>query len=336
MTEDLLLIQQEMLEMIEYVDKYSWEKGSLGGLDWGMESFNRAFDGLRPGLIMIAAGPNVGKSALCLQLGWKIAEANKFITERTPEKAYVLYFSLDDNATEILPRVVAMDQSIPINSVKSPKKYEDSGQTELLRRRALGIQRLKENIDTFKLIDGAQGTSIEHIERTIDRHIEQLKTREEEQYKLVVFIDNFHDISVERRLNGNDEQSRWVYIAEQLSRLCTIHDLSIVCTAELRKLNGDRRPRMEDLRESIKLEYEAKAILGCYNEYGLKGEAASIFFESSDENGESIKRPILEVKVLKNKFSDYKRRMYFSFSPELSRLEDISIDLCNVFDDMIK
>lgn len=330
--EELLTIQKEMLETIEYVDKYSWEKGTLGGLDWGLNCFNEAFEGLRPGLIFIAGGPNVGKSALCLELGWKIAEANKVPTKSSTEKAYVLYFSLDDNATEILPRLVAMDQSIPINVVKSPQKYLDLGKDELIARRSVGVQKLKDNIDTFKLIDGATGTSIEHIEEVTLRHIEQLKERHEEKYKLVLFIDNFHDVTVEARININDEQSRWVYIAEKLSRLCSIYDISIICTAELRKLNGDRRPRMEDLRETIKLEYEAKAILACYNEVGLKGEMADICYMRENEEKQIVKCPILEVKVVKNKFSSYKKRMYLSFIPEFSQLNEVDKEQASQYD----
>ncbi len=61
---ELLDIQQEMLKTIEYVDEYAWLKGKLGGLDWGFPSFNRAFDGLQPGLILVAGQPNIGNIAV--------------------------------------------------------------------------------------------------------------------------------------------------------------------------------------------------------------------------------------------------------------------------------
>jgi replicative DNA helicase len=60
---DLLPIQQEMLDTINQVDEYCFNRGKLGGLDWGMESLNKAFDGLQPGLIIVAGQPNVGNIA---------------------------------------------------------------------------------------------------------------------------------------------------------------------------------------------------------------------------------------------------------------------------------
>lgn len=57
----LLTIQQEMLDTIERVDAYCKNRGKLGGLDWGMASFNKAFDGLQSGLIVVGGQPNVGR-----------------------------------------------------------------------------------------------------------------------------------------------------------------------------------------------------------------------------------------------------------------------------------
>lgn len=334
---DFNVLQQEMLGIIEYVDEYSKNKGLIGGLDWGFEEFNTAFDGLQTGLILVAAGPNVGKSALCLQLGWQIALCNKKLDEAHVEKAYVLYFSLDDNATEILPRVIALDQGIPIGVAKSPARYEEMGYVTELVRRETGIMRLKQNTDVFKLIDGNYrmpngevfGGSIEKIRQVIEYHIDALR-RADDPYRLVVIIDNFHDISVEKRLNSSSENERWIHIAEELSSMCTVHDIPVICTAEMRKLNGSQRPSMYDVRDSVKLSYEAKAILTCYNEVGIRGDAAQIYYLEGEE-----KKPILEVMVSKNKFGSYKKRMYFAFDPAMSRLDTISQEDAAAYNQMI-
>jgi replicative DNA helicase len=319
-------LQNEMLGIIDRVDEYSWNKGLNGGLDWGFEQFNEAFEGLQPGLILIGAGPNVGKSALCLQLGWQIALANKDFDASHVQRAYVLYFSLDDNDTEILPRVVALDQGIPIGVVKSPAKFEQMGYVGDLVRRKEGIARLKANADVFKLIDGNYrmpsgevfGNSVEKIEQVVEYHVRGLN-QSGIPYKLVVFIDNFHDISVEKRLQTSDTNEKWQYIAERISGLCTVYDIPVICTSEMRKLNGARRPVADDIRESVKLSYEAKAILTCYNEVGIRGDAATISWDCDGE-----KKPILEVMVAKNKYGTYKKRMFFNFDPGMSRLDPVS------------
>lgn len=312
-------ITGEMLNSIETMDEYCKNKGSLGGLSWGMQSFNKAFDGLQPGLILIAGAPNTGKSALCLQAGWKIAQANKEPTPETPYKAYVLYFSLDDNTNELLPRLIAMDKQIEINIVKAPTKYQQ--ETAKIQRRTQGVENLKNSLDMFKIIDSTKGTSIEYISSEIDRHYNALK-QENENYKLVVMIDNFHDITT-THAKGSDDNAKFDYICDSLSGLCTQYDIPIICTAEFRKLNGARRPTMDDIRSTTKIGYEAKAILLCYNEVGLKGSEASIYWNMTGIDTPDYKRPVLETKIGKNKYSSDKGRMFFEFRPEMSHLTEV-------------
>ena len=78
---------------------------------------------------------------------------------------------------------------------------------------------------------------------------------------------------------------------------------------------------MDDIRETVKIAYEAKAILLCYNEVGLRGEAASIFYMRGGQEFENIKQPVFEVKIGKNKFASFKGRLFFEFMPELSYMK---------------
>lgn len=328
--EELLEIHKEMLETIENVDTYSWNRGQLGGLDWGIPAFNSAFDGLQPGLIIVAGQPNVGKSALCMNMALTIAKNNQEIVEGIkPHKAYVLYFSLDDNATELLPRFVAIDQRIPINAVKSPKKYETN--TLYMEKRTQGIKNLKNMLKYFKIIDSTHGTSIEFIEEQIQRHKMQLEM-EDPSYKIVAMVDNFHDITVDNQnfRSGND---RYDHIAGELSRISTAQDIPFICTAEFRKLNGNRRPTNDDVRETVKISYEAKAILLCYNEVGTRGDAATVFWNGTE--GKDVKLPIFEVKVGKNKFSSYKNRLLFEFIPEQSYMNPMPEERAKTYNQMI-
>jgi replicative DNA helicase len=326
--DNLLDIQKEMLKTINYVDEYSWKKGELGGLDWGIEAFNQAFDGLQPGLMMIAGQPNIGKSALCMNLAWTIANSNKEVTEKKPNKAYVIYFSLDDNDTELLPRFIAIDQKIPINVVKAPKKYEDD--VVHMARREDGINNLKGILDHFKIIDSKQGTSIEFIEEQIKRHQMELHMKDE-SYKIVAIVDNFHDITVDSQ-NFSSENKRYDHIAGEISRISTMFDIPFLCTGEFRKLNGNRRPIVDDVRETVKIAYEAKAILLCYNEVGLRGDASSVYWQKP---GEESKQPVMEVKIGKNKYSSFKHRIFFEFMPAMSYLKEVPLEGAKRYNQMI-
>lgn len=114
----------KMLNTIDAVEEYSWNRGEMGGLDWGFDSLNKAFEGLNTGVHLIGGQSNIGKSSFMLQLAWQISQSNQVVTKERPRKAFVLYFSLDDNNNELLPRLVAIDQRIPINVVRFPKSIK--------------------------------------------------------------------------------------------------------------------------------------------------------------------------------------------------------------------
>lgn len=52
--------KNKMLNTIKEVREYSWSRGEMGGLDWGVEQFNKAFEGLNTGVHLIAGQSNVG------------------------------------------------------------------------------------------------------------------------------------------------------------------------------------------------------------------------------------------------------------------------------------
>lgn len=303
----------KMLQTIDEVDEYSWKRGEMGGLDWGFDSFNKAFEGLNTGVHLVAGASNVGKSGIMMQMGWNIAKNNREITEQKPKKAFVIYFSLDDSNNELLPRLVAIDQTIPINAVRFPKKYKDN--QHYMNKREQGFQNLKDSVMHIHMMDVNEGSDIEHIEETTERYATEL-LKIDENYQIVVMIDNFHDVTVRDMRPGADDKAKYDYIADQLSRIASKFDCPIICTAEFRKLNGTRRPTLDDIRESVKIVYEAKAILLCYNEVGLRGQQAGVYWEDSDKADE--KQPVFEVQIGKNKFSSFKGRAFFEFIPEMS------------------
>jgi replicative DNA helicase len=319
----------KMLSTIEEVDKYSWARGEIGGLDWGYEQFNKAFEGLNTGVHLIAGQSNVGKSGICMQLGWQIAKANRVPTERQPKKAFVLYFSLDDSNNELLPRLVAIDQKIPINSVRFPKKYQEN--VNLMERREIGLQNLRESAMHINMMDVNEGSSIEHIEATAEKYDLELK-KIDENYQIVLFIDNFHDVTVDSVKFGTDSNSKYDYIADQLSRIATRFDCPIICTAEFRKLNGNRRPKLDDIRESVKIVYEAKAIILCYNEVGLRGQQSQVFWNRPDSPD---KQPVFEAHIGKNKFGSFKGRIFFEFMPEMSYFKEVPLAGAQRYSQMI-
>lgn len=310
---------RKMEQIIDDVDAYSWARGEMGGLDWGFRQFNEAFEGLNTGVILFAGGSNIGKSGFLAQVGWQVAIHNKETDEKHPKKAFVVYFSLDDTCNELIPRIVALDQKIKINTVRFPKKY--SHIQEVMAKREIGLKNLKENVPYFAMIDANEGQSIEHIEKVMMQYKDFLDMAYPGEYTLVAIIDNFHDISVEKK-GYTEENARIDYVASKLTDLSTKFDSPIVCSAEFRKINVFKRPQLDDIKSSGKAVYEAKAVLLCHNDVGVKGEQAQVYWDL-DMNGEEIKMPIYECQIGKNKFSSNKGRVLFRFTPETSSFVEI-------------
>lgn len=51
----------KMLQTIDAVEEYSWNRGELGGLDWGFKTLNDAFEGLNTGVHLVAGQSNIGR-----------------------------------------------------------------------------------------------------------------------------------------------------------------------------------------------------------------------------------------------------------------------------------
>ncbi len=294
-------IELKMLMNIQNVDQHSWDRGAEGGLKTGLETFDYAFEGgVQPGLILIAAAPNVGKSAFMLKLAKGMSELN--------ENVYVSYHSLDDANNDLMPRYIANDQRITIGQAKTPKKYEDN--PDIMEKRNQGIKNLYRRVETFGMFDSNDATSVEGIEKHIK---EIIMSKEQENVRIVICIDSFNDLEVESE-TFRDNDMKNAYVSKKLKSWSTNYNAVVMCTAHLRKTNG-KRPMEDDLKETITLRYEATMVCLLYNEVGIKEENAQIHWLDEDSEG---KKPVLEVKFAKNKHSSYKGTKFYEFIPEYS------------------
>lgn len=306
--------QQEWLDTIAQVVEYAENRER--GLNFGFDQLNEALYGLNPVVHYIAGQPNIGKSALCLQLAWQVAKEN--------DNAYVLYFSLDDSIHEMVPRIISLDQRIPIACIKYPKSFADN--TSLMTRRAIGFKRIQSVADRFKLRDSDHGFDIESIEEAVREHLSVLP----EGRTLCIFIDNFYNIEVRnQRFTSDDDKAK--YLSKKMKAISKL-GCPVVCTAELRKINSNRRPTLDDLLGTVQLQYDAKCIILCYNEVGIRNTNASIFWNMP---GSSNKEPVLEVVIAKNKLNSFKGRLFYHFWPTQSFLSEVPPAGCEIYNNLI-
>lgn len=296
-----------MWDTLNNFETNAWQAKNVG-IKTGMDCVDKAFEGgLFPGFIIIGGDSNLGKSAFITQLAWGIVTNNQDV--------YVMDFSLDDAMPDKLARVAACSGRLIINAVKTPLNYMNY--PLMLIRRKNAILNLRANVDKYRAYDSTFSTYIEDIEKEIQDKLIYFDSNNINK-KLVVCIDNFHDLNIasEPRLQDKEKYDK---LAQWCADVAIKYNITIVCSAELKKLNGNRRPQLDDIREAVKIKYEAKAVLLVYNEVHYKGDGADIFFM---KQGNPFKQPVFEVHFAKNKFGTYKGRNFFEFYPEMAYMKE--------------
>lgn len=301
-------------------------------------------EGLEAGLYLFSGESNSGKSAAMMNM-------IKDICSYEENNLFGIYYSLDDTKHEIIPRIIAMEQSIPIGVASKPRRYEemledaetcDDNYTiyqEYLEKRQIGLDKLKSEADKFLIEDANKiKTSTDIV-----NHIKMVKTflksfyskqgdhEKAEKMNVIIAIDALNDIKLDPKVYGRikkDEASEEV--AKFVKDLSTQFDIVVFASSHLRKLNGNRRPTLDDLREANTLVYEASVVWLVYNDVSKNKQGAKIYWNDNQQPG-----PILEMDWAKNKKSSFKGRTFNKFSPNLSQIKECSLKEMEAFENMI-
>lgn len=310
---------EETEEELDEFDNQCWNKGT-GYKIPGFPEVEKRLDGLDAGLFIFAGESNSGKTATMVNMLFNIC------TERS-NNLFGIYYSLDDSKQEVIPRIIAMDKEIPIAVASKPARYkalideisEDAFVYQgYLDKRQDGINHLKELKDVFKIVDS---TTIKNAEQLYD-HIKKVQIylkAFDETKKLIVAIDSLSDVRFASK-GFKSESERNAEVAKTVKEWSVEFNIPIFGSCHLRKLNANRRPSLDDLKESVEYVYEASLVWLVYNDVSKNKQSASIYYNN---DGDSDKKPIIELDWAKNKKSSYKGRTFSCFIPDQSKLVEI-------------
>lgn len=305
-------------ESIRYVEERNWQMG------YGYEApsfplFTQKLEGLESGLYLFAGESNCAKTGLMLNIFWDLVL-------HSPNKLYGIYFSLDDAKTEIYPRVIAMQQTIPIGCVKKPRVYEDKAKQDpnnyshyldFIAKRKVGYDNLIEQAEHFSVFDASNqedGCANEQDMYDKIKKIQEAVRNSDPDASIIVVIDAIDDIRLKTEVVDRAEE-----IAKTVKRWTVDLDIPIFCSKHLKKINGNRRPILDDLRDSNTLVYEASVVFLIFNDVSKNKQQAKVFYLSDD--GET-KQPIVEMDWAKNKKSSYKGITFCHFIPDYSKASE--------------
>lgn len=287
-------------------------------------------EGLSSGLYLFAGPSNAGKSAMMMNMIYDACM-------NPDNNLFGIYFSLDDSRNEIIPRVVAMDQRIPISVVSKPARYKNFIDSvnenntleadfdkvfkfeDYLQKREEGLNNLKANSNKFKIEDSTRCTNLQDIEEYIQNAIEYIKAIDPNM-NLIVALDSINDVQLGPNFSAKSNNEKIDIVSREVKHWTVKYNIPIFASTHLRKLNGNRRPTLDDLKESNTLTYEASVIWLVYNDVSANKNSAKVYYADQEDDGSIVeKKPIIELDWAKNKKSSYKGRSFCFFSPEHSK-----------------
>lgn len=278
---------------------------SLPGWSTGYAEIDKALGGFprKECMVSLAGDGNVGKSAICQNVGLKIAQNHSDVC--------VLLFSIDDTRSQVIPRLLAQMTGIPINDITQPGGGNMT-ESQLARlREAYGT--LEELIaqGRFDIKDASHSASMAFADGWIDA------TRNQHPDRQILFIlDNFHRL---RGLSGTGERERLEQASDAVFMLTKQKGITALCTMELRKREyPNKRPRIEDLKGSKRFEYDNSVIIMLHNPMHVDQANPN----SAHWMEDGVSKPIVEMHFDKNKVTSFKGRVNVRFRPETSQILD--------------
>src|SRR5579862_4228537 len=203
--------------------------------------------GLHPGeLIILAARPSMGKTALALNVAQHVAmQAN--------EKQTVAVFSLEMSKESLLTRMICASARVDQQKFRAGFLNQDE------RRRLM--KAAKDLVEAPLFIDDTPGTNL------MDIHAKLRRLRSEHGLALVV-VDYLQLMSSRSRYeNRNQEVSA---LSRGFKLLAKELNVPMVVLSQLSRAPetrpGDHRPQMSDLRESGSIEQDADLVSFIFRE----------------------------------------------------------------------
>jgi len=234
-------ITHAMMEEIERLKALGNSK--LIGTDTGFRNLNDKTSGFGKGdLVIIAARPAMGKTALVLNMALKAIERNEGVA----------FFSLEMPAEQLMLRLLSAKTSIPLQALRVGDLRDEQWSQLAAATDDLGSKKL--------FVDDGGYATIHHVRSKLRK----LKAQHPEIS--VAIIDYLQLMSGEGREGRQQEVSE---ISRGLKQLARELQIPIVALSQLNRgveSRDNKRPMLSDLRESGAIEQDADIILFVYRD----------------------------------------------------------------------
>lgn len=240
--------------------------GKLSGLSTGLMDVDRKLGGLHPSdLIIVAARPSMGKSALVANIAYSIAKHYAWQPEpdgsrKTIAGGVVALFSLEMSRAQVATRILAEVSGVPSDKIR---KGEITA------------------IDFHRIRDAATeiASAPLEIDDTGALALAKIRTRARRLKRTTgldcIVVDYLQLVTAPTR-KGEGRVQEVSEITQGLKALAKELNVPVIAAAQLSRQvesRDDKRPMLSDLRESGSIEQDADVVMFIYREEYYRGRS---------------------------------------------------------------
>ncbi|MCD8109876.1 MAG: replicative DNA helicase [Clostridiales bacterium] len=241
---DFVPIKEVVLQALDRIEQASRTQGTVTGIPTGFVDLDYKLSGLQKSdLILVAARPSMGKTALVLNIAQYVA-----FHENLP----MVIFSLEMSKEQLVNRLLSLESRVD---------------AQLLRSGNLS------DADWEKLIEGAGTIGQSHliIDDTSNISVSELRSKCR-KFKLehdihLIIIDYLQLMSGSGR--SDSRQQEISEISRSLKQIARELDVPVIALSQLSRQpeqRPDHRPMLSDLRESGSIEQDADVVMFIYRD----------------------------------------------------------------------
>src|SRR6266480_3778729 len=236
----MLTMKDQVMEAIESIEKLYERKGGITGISTGFVEFDRMTSGMHGAeMIVIAARPSMGKTALVMNIAEHVA---------VQEKLPVGVFSLEMSSQQLVQRLLCSRARVNLQKVRDGFLAERDFPSLTAAASKLAEAKI--------FIDDSAGLSILELRAKARR----LRAQQEVQLLIVDYLQLLRSTS--RRAQDN-RQLEISEISAGIKGLAKELKIPIIVVAQLNRQPEARsggKPRLSDLRESGSIEQDADLV----------------------------------------------------------------------------
>ncbi|CAN5216895.1 replicative DNA helicase [soil metagenome] len=243
---------------LEMIQRLYEQEGEVTGVETGFEDLDRLTTGFhKSDLVILAARPAMGKTALSLNAIWHAA---------SEKKMPVAIFSLEMSKEQLVQRLISQTTRIPAQALRSGNvKAEDWPK---LVRGVAEVSRAP------IWIDDTAGVTLMEIRAKVRRLASQLNVAGEMPLSLVVV--DYLQLMVGQSNRSENRQQEIAEISRGLKVLARDLDVPVLAIAQLSRAveaRHDKRPLLSDLSDSGAIEQDADMVMFLYRDEYYNSES---------------------------------------------------------------